>query len=73
MQLSIGIIAIDFPIAVCGISKVVTLVNAPFKKNIFDDGEVYFSITYNPGREGEGLTSDQLNSIIMGEQAAPAA
>lgn len=40
---------------------------------VFDDGEVYFSITYNPGREGEGLTSDQLNSIIMGEQASPAA
>ena len=37
---------------------------------VFDDGEVYFSVTCNPGREGAGLTADQLKSIIMGEQAS---
>jgi hypothetical protein len=34
----------------------------------FDSGEDHYSISYNIGKEGQGLTGDQLNSLINGMQ-----
>ncbi len=34
----------------------------------FDAGEDHFAISYNIGKEGKGLTGDQLNSLINGMQ-----
>ena len=34
----------------------------------FGDNGGYFSISYNMGNEGKGLTADQINSLINGMQ-----
>lgn len=36
---------------------------------VFDCADVHFAVLCNSGREGEGLTSDQLKSLVMGMQA----
>ena len=37
----------------------------------FGSGEVNFSVTFNAGEEGRGITVDELQSLVMGMQAVP--
>ena len=38
----------------------------------FDEGDTHVSISYNAGYEGNGLTVDELSSLVMGLYAEPA-